>query len=1111
MILTTNAADLRMKTESLKSVINHFGSTVFSVQETHYRKKGKFNLDNFQIFEALRTKEGGGTMLGVHVSLQPVLVSEYSETFELLVVECKTNNQNIRFITGYGPQETWDLGTKLVFFNVVEEEVSKSISQGISVVIMGDFNSKLGTEYISSDPHEQSENGKILSGMIERNALCVLNGLNEKCTGSTTRQRTTVNGVEKSIIDFVMVSSNLVKQVESIMIDDERKHVLEKVVNTKTGTKRTESDHNIIVTKLNVDLNKTAIKKKEILNLKDIKGQKRFKEKTDDTDELSRIFNSNKDVNTQAKKFMKRLDGFAHECFNKIRVTEKVDKTLEMLYSKRTELRNKSDPNSKAELKKVEQDLDEKYAEKMCDTIKNELRNIEIEDGGWNSGQLWKLKKKISPRPMDPPTAMKNDEGVLLTNPDEITKEAVKYYEKLFEDQPMNENYKQVQIQKEELCSKRLVLAAKNKTDPWDLEDVEFVMNNLKSNKSRDPHGYANELFKKGVAGRDLKVAILKLMNKIKEDQIIPNCMKLCNITNLYKNKGPRNVFNSYRGIFRVTVLRNILDRLIYNDTYQTIEDNLTDCNVGSRKGRNVRDNLFVINAVINQTKGTHGEALDIGVYDVKKCFDTLWNQECINDLYELGFDNDKLPLIYLENETASVAIKSSTGVSRRVSIYNTVMQGTVWAGLMCTATMDKLGKLVYKTPHLLYKYKNSVDIPPLEMVDDVLTVAKCGATSLAINKTVNEFMSSKKLQLNPKKCVKIHIGKKCQHCPKLKVHEGEMKDVEQEKYLGDIIHKSGKPHANIVERISKGYGIISNIRAILMDIPLGNRRVEIGLDLRKAWFLNGILFNSEVWPKLTKQEENDLAKMDQYLLRSILGAHSKVPCEILYLETASIPVNDVIAGRRLNYLHTLVSRPEDELTRKVYAAMKGSPSSGDWCELVAKDKENFKIHMDDDHIMQTSAKDFKEMIKELVRKEAVSKLKVLQEGHQKVRQLQYTYKDKPQEYLSTKIFSNEECSLLFNLRCKTVKGFKDNFHGMNQSIMCDLCSKSEDSQMHALKCHTLEVHVPRDPGVKYSDIYGTIQEQKGAVVYFTALLEARERLLADRGPTLPDPTSFTS
>ena len=81
--------------------------------------------------------------------------------------------------------------------------------------------------------------------------------------------------------------------------------------------------------------------------------------------------------------------------------------------------------------------------------------------------------------------------------------------------------------------------------------------------------------------------------------------MKKCNVTNLYKKKGLKQSFNSYRGIFRVTVLRNILDRLIYNDLYQTIDTNLSDCNVGNRKGRNIRDNLFVLNAVINSvTKG---------------------------------------------------------------------------------------------------------------------------------------------------------------------------------------------------------------------------------------------------------------------------------------------------------------------------------------------------------------------------------------------------------------------------------------------------------------------------------------------------------------------------
>ena len=40
-------------------------------------------------------------MLGVHVDLQPVLVKEYSDEFELIVVEVITGNTKIRIMTGY--------------------------------------------------------------------------------------------------------------------------------------------------------------------------------------------------------------------------------------------------------------------------------------------------------------------------------------------------------------------------------------------------------------------------------------------------------------------------------------------------------------------------------------------------------------------------------------------------------------------------------------------------------------------------------------------------------------------------------------------------------------------------------------------------------------------------------------------------------------------------------------------------------------------------------------------------------------------------------------------------------------------------------------------------
>lgn len=108
-------------------------------------------------------------------------------------------------------------------------------------------------------------------------------------------------------------------------------------------------------------------------------------------------------------------------------------------------------------------------------------------------------------------------------------------------------------------------------------------------------------------------------MNRIKSEQIFPKSLELCNITSLFKGKGKRSNLDNYRGIFRVTILRSILDRLIYNDIYPIIDKNLTDCNVGSRKGRNIRDNLFVLNAIVNSVTEGDEESCEIGIYMTQK------------------------------------------------------------------------------------------------------------------------------------------------------------------------------------------------------------------------------------------------------------------------------------------------------------------------------------------------------------------------------------------------------------------------------------------------------------------------------------------------------------
>ena len=571
--------------------------------------------------------------------------------------------------------------------------------------------------------------------------------------------------------------------VESLLIDEERAHALTKYKKTKNGLKTIVSDHNPMMTQMNIKWsNKKKKKRLEMYNLKNLECQEKFLEVTSNSDYLSSVFDTDKDLNSATKTFLKRLNDRIFQSFKKIKVTDKPNVELQELFNQRKILRSKDDDESKEKLKQVEEKLADICAEENRQKILDEISGIECEEGGINSGKLWKLKKKLFPNSRDPPTAMLDPEGNLVTCEKKVEELELNEYKRRLQNRPMKDSLAELKNEKEELCKLRLNLAKQNKTPDWTIDQLEKVLKGLKSNKSRDPIGLANEIFKPGVAGDDLKLAILKLMNRMKKDQCFPDSLEPCNITSIWKRKSSRNDFDNYRGIFRLTIFRSILDRLIYNDEYETIDSNLTDSNVGARRGRNIRDNIFVLNAITNSVVKGNAEPVDLELYDVEKCFDGLWVEECINDLYDAGLDNDKLPLLYLENQNAKCAVKSDKGISRRIDIKNIVMQGSVWGSLFCTSTMDKLGQIVYEDENLIYRYKGVVAVPSICMVDDILAIQKC-SKSKNINAVINSFIEMKKLTLSEKKCRRIHVCKITNNCIELNVHQNKMKNSKKEKY----------------------------------------------------------------------------------------------------------------------------------------------------------------------------------------------------------------------------------------------------------------------------------------------------------------------------------------
>jgi hypothetical protein len=78
----------------------------------------------------------------------------------------------------------------------------------------------------------------------------------------------------------------------------------------------------------------------------------------------------------------------------------------------------------------------------------------------------------------------------------------------------MKDELKQLQNDKEELCKLRKKISSQTKTPDWTMDQLDRVLRYLKKNKSRGPLGYTNEIFQEGVAGKDLKIAILCLLNR---------------------------------------------------------------------------------------------------------------------------------------------------------------------------------------------------------------------------------------------------------------------------------------------------------------------------------------------------------------------------------------------------------------------------------------------------------------------------------------------------------------------------------------------------------------------------------------------------------------------
>ena len=260
----------------------------------------------------------------------------------------------------------------------------------------------------------------------------------------------------------------------------------------------------------------------------------------------------------------------------------------------------------------------------------------------------------------------------------------------------------------------------------------------MKTGKARDRDDFIYELFKPDLAGEDMMLSLNHMFNGIKSNLLIPDFLHKMAITSLFKNKGSKSDFSNQRGVFNVSKVRSILDKTLYDDVYPEIDSKLSCSNIGGRKGRNIRDQLFVIYGVINDVINGSSSPVDIQSIDIHKCFDEMWFEETHNDMFDANVQDDKFALIAKMDENSQVVVKTPCGPTDEFTLQRIVMQGSVFGPIKSTIQIDTLGRDCQGHNQGMFKYKNVLDITPLALIDDCLGFSKCGADAVELNAIIN-------------------------------------------------------------------------------------------------------------------------------------------------------------------------------------------------------------------------------------------------------------------------------------------------------------------------------------------------------------------------------------
>ena len=173
------------------------------------------------------------------------------------------------------------------------------------------------------------------------------------------------------------------------------------------------------------------------------------------------------------------------------------------------------------------------------------------------------------------------------------------------------------------------------------------------------------------------------------------------------------------------------------------------------------------------------------------------------------------------------MAVNTPSELSQHQLIKNSVLQGETWGSILASVQVDTIGQECEESGYR-YKYKESLPISLLGLVDDILDVSEAGFKAQQLNALINVKTAEKGLQFGVTKCKSMLIAKDKEHILNsdltvdkwktvhkdkseagedtiLDIYEGQVPiaKTDEQKYLGFVLSSKSK-HKPCKEKLKR-------------------------------------------------------------------------------------------------------------------------------------------------------------------------------------------------------------------------------------------------------------------------------------------------------------------